>query len=236
MAALSFAELGSTRATVLDALIALCARPAVARKALGLGPTQDDEIARDAALRSAPCAPAIDIYAGVLYEALDAGSLTAAQRTRLHESVAIASGLWGLVRPLDPIPAYRLSGDTTMPGVGALRAEWKAPVTEALEAVEGPVLDLRSSAYQYGALPSRDGVAVGRVLLERDGKRSVVSHHNKATKGRAVRALAVARKRPRTLEDALGLLESSGIRCELRAPARGPAKGPATVDLVTREL
>lgn len=229
--ALSFRTLDATRAAVLDALIALCGRPATAAKTLGLGPRQTDEIDRDAALRTAPCAPAIDVYAGVLYEALDAGSLSAAQRGRLHDDVAIASALWGLVRPLDPIPAYRLSGDVRLPGIGALGAAWKAPVTSTLaDLAPGPVIDLRSGTYRFGELPP--GGVVGRVLLERGGKRSVVSHHNKATKGRAVRALVTARKRARTLDDAMTVLEAAGIRCEL-VPAK---RGPATLDLVTREL
>lgn len=232
MRALSFRDLDRTRGEVLDSLVALCAKPAAARRALGLGPTQEEEIARDAALRTAPCAPAIEVYDGVLYEALDAGSLTAAQRARLHEDVAIASALWGLVRPLDPIPAYRLSGDVRLPGIGRLAAAWKEPVTSALAGGSpGPVIDLRSGAYRFGDLPG--GSVVGRVLLERDGRRSVVSHHNKATKGRAVRALASSRKRPRTLDDAIAVLEAAGIRCELTA---GSAGKPGQLDLVTREL
>lgn len=230
--ALAFRELDGTRAAVMAALIALCASDSVAMRTLGLGASLRDEVARNRELEHAPCGPAIDVYTGVLYEALGAGSLTPAQRTRLHDSVAIGSALWGLVRPLDPIPAYRLSGDTALKGVGALRTTWRDPVTAALASVDGPVLDLRSATYQFGVLPDRHDVAVGRVLLERGGKRSVVSHHNKATKGRAVRAFALSRKRPRTLEDALDILEASGIRCEVRPSA----KGPAAVDLVTREL
>lgn len=232
LAALGFPELRTTRSDVLDRLVDLCSAHGPAMRALGLGPTQGEEIARNRALRSAPCAAAIDVYSGVLYEALDAGTLTAAQRERLGASTAIASALWGLVRPLDAIPAYRLSGDARLPGLGAVSAAWNAPVTRALAAEPGPILDLRSAAYQFGTLPDRPDVAVGRVLLERGGKRTVVSHHNKATKGRAVRALARSRTKPRTLDDAMAVLEAAGIRCEPSAPARGPVR----IDLVTREL
>ena len=226
---LSFRELDHTRGQVLDALVALCAKPAAARRTLALGPRQEDEVARNAALRSASCAPAIEVYTGVLYEALDAASLTAAQRSRLHEDVAIASALWGLIRPLDLIPAYRLSGDTRLPGIGSLATAWKAPMTRALAGE--PVIDLRSGTYRYGDLP--EGSVIGRVLLERAGRRSVVSHHNKATKGRAVRTLLTARKRPRTLDEAIAVLESAGIHCELTAGRGGK---PGQLDLVTHEL
>jgi cytoplasmic iron level regulating protein YaaA (DUF328/UPF0246 family) len=39
---------------------------------LDLGPAQRDEITRNAELRTAPTSPAIDLYTGVLYDALDA--------------------------------------------------------------------------------------------------------------------------------------------------------------------
>ena len=230
--ALSFPELRGTRSAVLERLIAVCAKDASAMKVLGLGPTQREEIVRNRSITTSPCGPAVDVYTGVLFEALDAETLTTPQRTRLNAHVAMGSALWGLVRPLDPIPAYRLSGDARLPVLGAVSTMWKEPVTAVLGASRGGILDLRSEAYRFGVLPDRADVAVGRVLLERGGRRSVVSHHNKATKGRAVRALAMSRARLRTLDDVMGVLEASGIRCELHDATRGPAR----LDLVTRDL
>ena len=201
-------------------------------RVLGLGPTQAEELARNRAIEDSPCAPAIEVYTGVLYEALGVAGLTSAQRSRLEGSVAIASALWGLVGAEDPIPAYRLSGDATLPRLGSIASLWRQPVTAVLAEQPGPILDLRSGAYQFGSLPVRDDVAVGRVLLERDGRRSVVSHHNKATKGRAVRALASSRRAHRSLDDIASTLEGAGMHCELHRSARGAL----TMDIVTREL
>src|SRR6476646_3178364 len=64
--------------------------------------------AADRRVTRSPTLPAIERYTGVLYDALDHGSLTAAQRKRLHASIVIVSGLWGAVMPADPVPAYRL--------------------------------------------------------------------------------------------------------------------------------
>ncbi|MFP5407571.1 MAG: peroxide stress protein YaaA, partial [Gammaproteobacteria bacterium] len=50
------------------------------------------------------------VYSGVLYEALDLTSLDAAARRRATSWLAVTSGLFGLLRPADRIPAYRLSG------------------------------------------------------------------------------------------------------------------------------
>src|SRR5215211_5889789 len=69
-----------------------------ARAALGLSPAQDDEIARNAALRSSPTMPAIERYTGVLYDALDVRSLTRAQRSRAAGRLAVGSALFGLLQ------------------------------------------------------------------------------------------------------------------------------------------
>jgi cytoplasmic iron level regulating protein YaaA (DUF328/UPF0246 family) len=67
-----------------------------------------DATAADRRITKSPTLPAIERYTGILYDALDHRSLTAAQRRRLAASVVIVSGLWGAVTPADPIPAYRL--------------------------------------------------------------------------------------------------------------------------------
>lgn len=223
LAALSFPSLTVTRRSVLSHLVTLCRGDASeAMATLGLGPTQRGEIGANARLRREPCAPAIEVYTGVLYEALDAGSLTERARQRLHDHVAIASALWGLVRPTDLIPSYRLSGGATLPGLGPLSATWRAPLEKVLSGTDGLVVDLRSSAYVgLGPLPPAvaERAATVRVLTERAGRRTVVSHNNKATKGRAVRALLQARRTPTDAVALAGTLDTAGFRVE-HAPGR----------------
>ena len=137
----------------------------------------------------------------MLYEALDHATLGARARARLDAHVAIASALWGLVRPGDLIPSYRLSGGTSLPGIGPLAHAWREPVGRELAAIDGLVIDLRSSAYvALGPLTGEvaERAVTVRVLTERNGRRSVVSHSNKATKGRITRALVQSRRTPRT--------------------------------------
>jgi cytoplasmic iron level regulating protein YaaA (DUF328/UPF0246 family) len=192
---LSFPALHAPRADVLSALVDLCtADAAVAAEVLGLGTTQADEVERNARLRSAPAARADRVYSGVLYEGLDLASLDGAARRRATQWVAIASGLLGLVRPSDRIPAYRLAGGVTLPGVGPVATYWSRHLDPAVQeaAGRGLVVDLRSSTYTPFWRPSPDTarrVVTMRVLHEQNGTRKVVSHFNKATKGRIVRAL-----------------------------------------------
>ena len=169
---LSFPELSDTRTVIADALVRLCGGPASkARTVLGISARQDEELARNQALRSSPTAPAGEVYAGVLYEALGLASLDSRARKRAASDIAIASALFGLLRVTDRIPAYRLSGDTTLPGVGRLATAWREPVGEAIRgaAGRGVILDLRSSAYvALGPVPPdlAERTAVARVLQE----------------------------------------------------------------------
>ena len=104
--------------------------------------------------------------------------------------MAIASAVFGLLRPHDAMPAYRMSGSVSLPRLGTVASRWKPVVPKALiELAEGElVLDLRSSTYvALGQAPA--GSVTLRVLTEANGKRSIVSHSNKATKGQVVRQL-----------------------------------------------
>jgi cytoplasmic iron level regulating protein YaaA (DUF328/UPF0246 family) len=239
MSRLSFPELTDTRSRVADALVRLSTGPAAkARTTLGISARQDDELERNKTLLTAPTAPAGDIYTGVLYDALNLAGLDARSRKRAARDIAIASALFGLVRVTDHIPAYRLSGNTTLPGVGRLANTWREPVAEAMRtaAGRGLVLDLRSAAYvALGPVPEdlADRTAIARVFQQKGSKRTIVSHHNKATKGRLVRSL-LAEPRPRNIEDLAGALGAAGYRVELAPPASDTK--PWTIDVIVDSL
>jgi hypothetical protein len=230
LADLDFPPLTEARETVLSALVGLCAGTAPedverASTTLGLGPTQVDLVHRNARLLAAPTTRADRVYTGVLYDALDLASLDAAARRRATRWLVIMSSLFGAVRPNDPIAAYRLSGDTFLPGVGTISAHWRNHLDPVLtEAVgSGLLVDLRSSTYAAfwrppAGLAAR--VATVRVLHEVDGRRKVVSHFNKATKGRIVRDLLVDGGVPSTPEGLADHLGALGWKVEPQPPTR----------------
>jgi cytoplasmic iron level regulating protein YaaA (DUF328/UPF0246 family) len=188
LGALSFPGLTPVRTRLVDALerAARC-QPAQLRQALGLSERQAGEVAKNAALRTSPTLPALRRYTGVVYDNLDYASLRGPAKRRADASLVVASALFGLLRPRDLVPAYRLSGGTTLPGVGGLTPVWR-PVLEAeLARHRGLVVDLRSGAYtSLARVPAAVEV---RVLREHAGRRTVVSHDNKWTKGKLARAL-----------------------------------------------
>ncbi|HET6563173.1 MAG TPA: peroxide stress protein YaaA [Marmoricola sp.] len=239
LASLSFPVLHGARAEVLDALVSLCttAAPAEAAAVLGLGPTQADEVVRNARLATAPTARTDRVYTGVLYETLDLGSLDAAARRRATGRLAIVSGVFGLLRPGDRVPAYRLSGQVSLPGLGPVATHWGRHLAPAVEeaARDGLVVDLRSSAYSPFWRPAKgasERVVTLRVLHEVDGRRKVVSHFNKATKGRIVRDLLTDGSSPRRPGQLADLLAGLGWKVEA---AQGAGR-PTQLDVVVSEL
>lgn len=231
---LSAPELAGPREEMLAALVALCTSHTDPAGVLGIGSTQHDEIDRNAALRTAPTARADRIYTGVLYEALGLETLDAAAKRRASGRVAIMSSLFGVVRPGDRIPAYRLAGNVTLPGVGGVAAFWSRALGPTMEeaAGRGLVVDLRSSTYAGFWRPS-PGLASRtvtlRVLHEQGGVRKVVSHFNKATKGRLLRAL---------LEDGGAPSKPAGFATQLRDLGWTVEEGPkpGSLDVVVAEL
>lgn len=221
LATLSFPELTDARERVLAALLDLCdGDPEVAARTLGVGHTQLDLVQLNARLRTAPTARADRVYAGVLYDALDVATLSPAARRRATSRLVVTSSLFGLVRPGDRVPAYRLSGDAVLPGLGPVAAVWRealgAAFTDALG--DGLLVDLRSTMYAAFWRPPAGlarRVATVRVLHEVDGRRQVVSHFNKATKGRIVRALLEDGGNPRTPARLADLLGSLGWQVEV---------------------
>jgi len=235
LATLSFPTLEPTRIRVLTALVELCeGDPERARATLGLTPGQVADISRNATLHSAPTASAGQIYTGVLYDAMSLGTLSAAAKRRAATRVAVASALFGLVRVGDRIPSYRLSGSTTLPGLGTLASNWRGPLSEVLgeESRRGLVVDLRSGAYASFWRPrpgSRTNVVAVRILQESAGVRTVVSHFNKATKGRLVAGLLEDGANPGSPRGLANALTRLGWQVE---PAPGD---PSTLDVVVRE-
>ena len=215
LALLGSGELNPLREALVGELVDLAADPETCRRALGISAAQDAEIGRNAALRTSATMPAIHRYTGVLYDALDFGSLRAAEADRARSRLAIGSALFGLLRAGDPIPAYRLSAGAKLPGRPGLAARWRPLLEPVLAdlAVEELIVDLRSGAYVgLGGIPG--AIAVDVVSQLADGRRTVVTHFNKAHKGRLARALAAAKSEPADAAAVATLARRAGMQVE----------------------
>ena len=224
LGSLRFPGLEGPRTVLIDALTAVCAEVPLARTALSVGVGKDPEIAATAGLRDAATLPALRRYTGVLYVALDVARLPKAALERAENRLLITSALFGVVAGGDALPAYRLSAGSVLPGLPRLPAFWRPHLAEQLRRLDHPVLDLRSSAYAgFAPLP---GAITVRILTEdAAGRRTVVSHTNKATKGRLARALVLTRA------ELTGV--AAVVRVAVRAGLRAERTGERSLDVIT---
>lgn len=145
----------------------------------------------NAAVLSSPLLAAIDRYGpGVMYRAMEFGSLPTGAQRRLLENGVILSGLFGLLRPDDLIPDYKLPMGARVDGVGKVSAYWRPLLSPVLnELLDGQAV--------WNLLPATheeawdDAGTYGRMirvrfLREADGERRPVTHGVKELRGALV--------------------------------------------------
>lgn len=216
LVALRYPELRAHRDHVITAVQTLSRDLAAARFALKVSAAKDGDIAANCVMRTAATMPALERYAGVLYDAMDIPNLSAAQRSRARARIIVISALFGAIGGGDLIPAYRLSAGANIGGMGTIAAYWRPVLAAILQSLGEPVLDLRSGAYvAFGDVPGAISV---RVLTEQpDGTRMVVSHFNKHAKGILARAVATPRADFDTVDDVVDAGRAAGLRIEQTA-------------------
>ncbi|ERH16461.1 hypothetical protein HMPREF1978_00960 [Actinomyces graevenitzii F0530] len=180
-----------------------------------LGPKNAHEISQNLEIYDAPALAAWQLYDGVLYEAAKfaqifssgepsqgsqgQGNQPQGGQGQLEELTLVFSALFGPVRLTDLITPHRLSGSVKLPGQGSVASIWSKALKELLaQQLSGHVVvDLRSA--EYGAMyrPTRGSdcllLNIGVAKVDpATGKRSVVSHWAKHTRGLLAGALLEA--------------------------------------------
>lgn len=180
-----------------------------------LGPKNAHEISQNLEIYGAPALAAWQLYDGVLYEAAKfaqifssgepsqgsqgQGNQPQGSQGQLEELTLVFSALFGPVRLTDLITPHRLSGSVKLPGQGSVASIWSKALKELLtQQLSGHVVvDLRSA--EYGAMYRQTrgsdclmlNIGVAKVNPA-TGKRSVVSHWAKHTRGLLAGALLEA--------------------------------------------
>lgn len=144
---------------------------------------------------------AILAFNGDVYEGLDANSLNPRQLDYAQAHVRILSGLYGVLRPLDLMQAYRLEMGTRLanPRGKDLYAFWGESVTAALNAqlagMKSKVLvNLASEEYFRVVKPKLLSAPVVTPVFEdwKSGKYKVISFYAKRARGLMARYAAVS--------------------------------------------
>jgi len=227
---LAFAEdLTAPRERLIRSLEKLSLRPVKkAVEVMAISPGQAGDIALNGEIMSAPAGPASEVYTGVLYERLGLGSLGNRGLERAGRHLLISSALWGMLRPSDRIPYYRLSMKPKLARVGGLGAFWRKPLEVAMrdsgfDELGEIVLDMRSGPYQSVWKPKLAGLVAVRGFTETGGERKVISHMAKSVRGDVARLVLNAPKMPDDIDGVAQVLSEAGLRVET---------GPGTIDVI----
>jgi uncharacterized protein len=184
-AAIIWAALDPARDVLIKKLATLSKSKSKTVKALKLGKNPAADIASLKELLTSPTMPAVERYAGTLYDALGYQTLSAAGQERAKEKLFIQSALFGLLPATEQIPYYRFSASSQLPGVD-LKNHWIKAHAAVWPRMLGPVIDLRSKSYAaLNPIPDREHYTV-EVLDAQSGK--ALNHFNKKAKGAFVRA------------------------------------------------
>lgn len=155
--------------------------------------------------------PAALTFNGEVYTAFDAASLSEDDLLWSQDHVRILSGLYGMLRPLDLMQAYRLEMGTKLenPRGRTLYAFWRDTLTPALaEAVAGhadpTIVNLASTEYSKAVDLKRIGVPVVTPVFQdvKGGKARVLFLFAKRARGWMARWMVEHRvERPEDLKD-----------------------------------
>ena len=142
-------------------------------------------------------APAISLFRGDVYQGLQADDLTPADLAYAQQHLRILSGLYGLLRPLDLVQAYRLEMGTAFPTgkPKTLYDFWGDRLAHAVTAAAGNVTAGRASPIVLNLASNEYFRAVG---LKRLTIR-VITPSFKEERGGAVKLISFQAKRARGL-------------------------------------
>lgn len=208
--------------TTSEAATALLLPPSIAEQAI----SQNRQVINSATM------PAMRRYTGVVYDGLDIDRLSAAAQTLAGRQLMIFSGLFGILRGAEPVPAYRVPAKASLPDIGIAGSFWRPRLAELLPPMlgrSGLVLDLRSTDYaaMWQAAPQSgiaDRLLTVRVLTaKQDGRLAVISYTSKLAKGQLAAALlerSAAGQPVRCANDIADVWAGLGGRDALPRPTR----------------
>jgi len=190
-----FSQLNPERRALIDALQAQikAADEKALEALLGVkGDALQAAVDADLGIYRSPLMAAVDRYGpGVMYASMDFAGLPTGSQRRLLENGVILSGLFGLLRPDDLIPDYKLRMDTKVEGLGKVSSYWREPLSAALnELLAGhAVWNLLSGTHEAAW---DDAGTYGRMIRvkfykeDESGERAAVSHGVKELRGALV--------------------------------------------------
>ncbi|CAM4171742.1 peroxide stress protein YaaA [Kerstersia similis] len=165
---------------------------------------------------------AILAFNGDVYEGLDARTLAPKDLEWAQQHLAILSGLYGVLRPLDLMRPYRLEMGTRLETAQGktLYAYWGTQIAHALREQlaesKGPVINLASEEYFKAVDQKALSAEIVQCVFQdwKNGAWKIISFHAKRARG--LMARHAIEQRARTLDD-LRSFDSEGYRYDAAA-------------------
>ncbi|MEL6616993.1 MAG: YaaA family protein, partial [Bacteroidota bacterium] len=235
-----FNELNPERRHLIDALQrqVMAGEADELEKLFGVkGDTLQEAVDVTGELYRSPLMAAIDRYnPGVMYAAMQFPELPTGAQRRLLENGVIFSGLFGLLRPDDLIPNYRLKMDASVTDVGRVSTYWKPILSEKLNA-------LLTGQLVWNLLPGAHAAAwtdeetyarmfTVKFYREEDGELKAVSHGVKELRGALVHHIVI--ELPETPEELDEWEAPGGYEVDFGLSEIDEETGGGTIVMVTR--
>ncbi|MFZ6742651.1 peroxide stress protein YaaA [Undibacterium sp. JH2W] len=167
---------------------------------------------------------AVFAFNGDVYEGLDAASLNAPQVKYLQNHLRILSGLYGVLRPLDALQAYRLEMGTSLNNACGknLYAFWGDKISLLLSDViqqqkSQTLVNLASDEYFKAVKPALLGVPVISPVFQdyKNGQYKIISFYAKRARGLMTKYSA--QNGIRKAEDLKAFAEDGYAYCEMES-------------------
>ena len=235
-----FNEFNPERRQLIDALQAqvMAGEADELEKLFGVkGDTLQEAVDVTGELYRSPLIAAIDRYnPGVMYAAMEFPELPTGAQRRLLENGVIFSGMFGLLRPDDLIPNYRLKMDASVDGIGKVSTFWKPILSERLNAlVKGQVVwNLLPGAHEAAWTDEATYARMFRVKFYREdesGERKAVSHGVKELRGALVGHIVI--ELPETIEELDEWEPPGGFEVDFAASEIDEETGGGTIAMVS---
>jgi len=133
---------------------------------------------------------AIFAYNGDVYDNIDRLSFSEEERDFLQSHMLIISGLYGLLRPLDQIRAYRLEMSTKLPNLNKLSSFWEKDITNYINqilAIQSNKYLINLSSNEYSCAINADELKYPMINIHfkenRNGKLQTIGINAKKARG-----------------------------------------------------
>ncbi|QSB05055.1 YaaA family protein [Natronoglycomyces albus] len=168
-------------------------------------------------LWESPTATAAQLYTGVLYENLQIATLPDTS------GIYIFSAVWGVLRPEDRVPPYRMNMKAKLPGfmgTAGISRFWREGMSEVFDSAHAGelVLDMRSADYASTWKPGNRGISL-QAYREENGKRKPITHMAKAIRGEVANLIVREGCQPQSAQELAEFLTGHGYQVELTEPA-----------------